>query len=189
MLQYKNYSSGCQSNGVSFQSVIVLTRLPFISLFNEVCGIIAPEYFDNGLKSIEAACHEIDRWQLPLPGNTLKLPLFGHLIQVFVDLYYLVTSKHSFHQYAILQSQIPRDFNVNHLAPSSISFSTYSMSSLYPSIYDLNMFDSLSSVISHVHVLWELVLTGEPLVVLAPSPEYCSRLVQALVRCVPLYPD
>ncbi|XP_065206183.1 protein DENND6B-like [Planococcus citri] len=144
------------------KSVIVISRLPFISLFTEVCSIIAPEYFDNGLKSIEAACHEINRWQAPMPGDSLKLPLFGHVIQ----------------------SQIPRDFTVNNLSSSSISFSSYSVSTLYPSINDLNMFESLSSVISHIHILWELVLTGEPLVVLAPSPEYCSKLVQALVSMI-----
>lgn len=65
-----------------FQSVIILTRLPFISMFTEICGIIAPEYFDNGLKSIEAACHEMNRWQSPIPGDTLKLALFGNVIQV-----------------------------------------------------------------------------------------------------------
>lgn len=64
------------------QSVIILTRLPFISLFSEICSIIAPEYFESGLKSIEAACHEINRWQPPVPGDTLKLGLFGTVIQV-----------------------------------------------------------------------------------------------------------
>lgn len=53
---------------------------------------------------------------------------------------------------------------------------------LFSTVYDLNVFESFSSIIHHIHVLWELVLIGEPLVVLAPSPELCSRLVQALVR-------
>lgn len=51
-------------------------------MFTEICGIIAPEYFDNGLKSVEAACHEMNRWQPPIPGDTLKLALFGNVIQV-----------------------------------------------------------------------------------------------------------
>ncbi len=56
------------------------------------------------------------------------------------------------------------------------------MPPLYSTVYDLNIFEAFSSIIYHVHVLWELVLIGEPLVILAPSPELCSRLVQALVR-------
>lgn len=38
------------------------------------------------------------------------------------------------------------------------------------------------SLLVHVQVLWELVLLGEPLVVLAPSPSLSSELVLALVR-------
>lgn len=56
------------------------------------------------------------------------------------------------------------------------------MPPLFSTVYDLNVFESFSCIIHHIHVLWELVLIGEPLVVLAPSPELCSRLVQALVR-------
>lgn len=81
-----------------------------------------------------------------------------------------------------MQGLIPREFNANHIASTGTPNVGYPMSTFYPSMYDLNMYESFSSVIYHIHVLWELVLIGEPLVVLAPSPELCSRLVQALVR-------
>lgn len=37
-------------------------------------------------------------------------------------------------------------------------------------------------VLTHVQTLWELMLLGEPLVVLAPSPAMSSELVLALIR-------
>jgi hypothetical protein len=37
-------------------------------------------------------------------------------------------------------------------------------------------------VLTHVQTLWELMLLGEPLVVLAPSPDVSSELVLALTR-------
>lgn len=37
-------------------------------------------------------------------------------------------------------------------------------------------------VLTHVQTLWELMLLGEPLVVLAPSPAVSSELVLALIR-------
>ncbi|XKL66314.1 hypothetical protein PGB90_009734 [Kerria lacca] len=144
------------------KSVIILTRLPFISLFTDICSIIAPEYFDSGLKTVEAACHEINRWQPPKPGDTLKLALFGNVIQ----------------------SQIPREVNITHLTSSGVLLSGRAIPPLCSTVYDLNIFESFSSIIYHVHVLWELVLIGEPLVILAPSPELCSRLVQALVSMI-----
>lgn len=42
-------------------------------------------------------------------------------------------------------------------------------------------------VLTHVQTLWELMLLGEPLVVLAPSPDVSSELVLALTR-YKLYP-
>lgn len=38
------------------------------------------------------------------------------------------------------------------------------------------------SVLVHIQLLWELVLLGEPLVVVAPSPTMSSEVVLALAR-------
>lgn len=65
-----------------FQSVVIITRLPFVSFFTEICALIAPEFFDNGEPSIEAACHDIDQWPNPIPGETVNLPLLGTILQV-----------------------------------------------------------------------------------------------------------
>lgn len=48
------------------------------------------------------------------------------------------------------------------------------------SAYDTDMFKSLSGVISHVHLLWELVLLSEPIVVMASSPTTSSEIVHTL---------
>ena len=65
-----------------FQSVVILSRLPFNNLFNKVVSLIAPEYFDNGELSLEAACYNVDQWPSPEPGVTLSLPLLGTVFQV-----------------------------------------------------------------------------------------------------------
>lgn len=44
-----------------------------------------------------------------------------------------------------------------------------------------DMFQSLLNIISHVHLLWELVLLNEPILVMAGSPKTCANMVQALV--------
>lgn len=50
-----------------FQSVVLVSRLPFVALFNELVSIIAPGYFDNGEPSLEA----------------------GNLFKLFQNLYFL----------------------------------------------------------------------------------------------------
>lgn len=52
------------------------------------------------------------------------------------------------------------------------------------SAYEGDMFRSLASVVSYVHLLWELVLLSEPIVVMASSPTGCSEMVQALIAWV-----
>ncbi|KAJ8301413.1 hypothetical protein KUTeg_020400 [Tegillarca granosa] len=64
------------------KSVVLISRLPFIALFTQLVSIVAPEYFDNGEPSLEAACHDIDQWPPPIPGDTVNLPIFGTVLQV-----------------------------------------------------------------------------------------------------------
>lgn len=51
-------------------------------------------------------------------------------------------------------------------------------------VEDLNLFEILQPVLSHIHLLWELVILSEPIVVMASSPIQCSSMVLALTRSV-----
>lgn len=147
------------------KSVVILSKLPFNKLFSEISCLISPEYFENGEPSLEAACHNIDKWPPPVPGETLGLPLMGSVFQI----------------------QIPYQNN----SSSSRQCTANKDSSVYlenqvqiTSVEDLNLFEILQPVLSHIHLVWELVLTSEPLVVMASSPTYCSSMVLALTRII-----
>ena len=47
---------------------------------------------------------------------------------------------------------------------------------------DVDLYTALASLLPHLQMLWELLLCGEPLVVMATSPSVCSYVVQALVK-------
>lgn len=47
---------------------------------------------------------------------------------------------------------------------------------------EIDIFRSLYTVLSYTHLLWELVLTAEPIVVMGTSPSDCSHMVQSLMR-------
>lgn len=66
---------------------MILSKLPFNELFNKICCLISPEYFENGELSLQAACHNIDKWPAPVPGETLNLPLMGSVFQVKINLF------------------------------------------------------------------------------------------------------
>ena len=51
-----------------------------------------------------------------------------------------------------------------------------------PSIHDPELYMALQPILDKFELIWELVLTNQPIVVMANSPTICSNMVQALVR-------
>ncbi|XP_034948891.1 protein DENND6A [Chelonus insularis] len=148
------------------KSVVIISKLPFVNLFSEICALVAQEFFDAGNKIMEVAIREIDQWSPPVPGQLITLPLLGVLFQTYVP---------------------NENYKANGPSGSAIddSFSELSLRRLIlPSAYEADMFQSLASIVSHVHLLWELVLLGEPIVVMAGSPKTCAEMVQALVATI-----
>ncbi|XP_054707021.1 protein DENND6B-like [Uloborus diversus] len=118
------------------KSVVLLTKLPLVSLFTEVLAKIAPSFFSSGEPSIESACHDVDQWPSPVPGVPLSLPLMGHVLQVRI----------SFLKTWLIWCFLP--------------------------------------VLSHIQLLWELVITSEPIIVMAGSPNVTCEMVQALISMI-----
>ena len=53
-----------------------------------------------------------------------------------------------------------------------------------PTVDESDLFSACQPVLAHIQMLWELVLTGEPLVVMATVPSVCAHTVQALVSMI-----
>ncbi|GFO44537.1 sarcolemmal membrane-associated protein [Plakobranchus ocellatus] len=146
------------------KSVVLITKLPCIALFNQVISIIAPEYFDNGEPSLEAACHDIDQWPSPVPGETLNLPIMG----------------------TVLQGRIPcrSDKLIGSTQSKSENLHSLPVHTVLPSLHEVDIYSAFLSILPHVQLLWELVLIGEPVVVMASSPTTTCLTVQALVNMI-----
>ncbi|KAL3983201.1 Stabilization of polarity axis family protein [Acanthocheilonema viteae] len=148
------------------KSLVLLTVLPLFDLFSLAVGMIAQGFFDSGEPAIEAACHHIDQWSIPIPGIVLYLPLMGNVIQCripcLIDIY---------------SPQGSYLMNVRLMSPSKnpVLLSIMNKSNIHRNIL---------FVVNHVQLLWELVLTGEPIVVLAQNPSECSTFVQSLISLI-----
>lgn len=149
---------------------MLLTRLPFVNLFYEMCGLIAPQYFDKGEQVLEAAFSNICQWPVLTAGDTLTLPLLGTVYQTFIP---KVNSKSHEHLQHSTESN-------GHVEKSR--FRPVMPPQVLSSVHEIDIFCSLFSVLSHIHLLWELVLTAEPIVVMGSSPANCSLMVQSLMR-------
>ncbi|XP_020280261.1 protein DENND6A isoform X1 [Pseudomyrmex gracilis] len=148
------------------KSVVIITKLPFVNLFGELCALIAPEFFEAGMALMEAVIREIDHWPPPVPGQIVHLPLIGVLFQTYIP-------------NQNYKATIPSIAAMEH-APNVHATRRL----ILTSAYEGDMFRSLASVVSYVHLLWELVLLSEPIVVMAGSPTTCSEMVQALIAMI-----
>ncbi|CAH2313065.1 DENND6A isoform X1 [Pelobates cultripes] len=146
------------------KSLVLISKLPYINFFHTVLKQIAPEYFERSDPCLEAACSDIDRWAEPLPGKILNLPIMGIVIKVRIP-----TRHDKPGTTQILELTQPSDEHI---------------SVTLPTIHEVDIFRCFSPVFFHIQLLWELVLLGEPLVVMAPSPSQSSETVLALVGCI-----
>ncbi len=144
------------------KSVILLTKLPLVTLFSNAVCVIARKFFDQGEVALEVACSDIDRWSLPIPGHSLELPLLGSLFQVH------------------LPSHSTRSVESG---GETVTFSPLA-GELLPSVSEVDLFTCLLPVVEHIHALWELVLTAEPVVVMASTPALSSATVQYLTGII-----
>uniref|UniRef100_A0A674P111 DENN/MADD domain containing 6Aa n=1 Tax=Takifugu rubripes TaxID=31033 RepID=A0A674P111_TAKRU len=129
------------------KSLVLVSKLPYVTFFHSLLKIMAPEYFEKQEPCLEAACNDIDRWPTPHPGRILTLPIMGMVIKV------------------------------PHCLVSQVSI-------VLPTIHEVDLFRCFHPVFFHIQMLWELVLLGEALVVMAPSPAESSDTVLALVSCI-----
>lgn len=55
---------------------------------------------------------------------------------------------------------------------------------ILPTLHEADIYSAFQPVLPHVQMLWELVLIGEPIAVMAASPTVTSNTVQALVNLI-----
>ncbi|KAJ7406926.1 Protein DENND6A [Willisornis vidua] len=145
------------------KSLVLISKLPYVHLFRTMLKQIAPEYFEKSEAFLEAVCSDVDRWPPPVPGKVLQLPIMGVIMKLRIPTYRDKPGTTT----PIVQNM--------HQADAQISVAL-------PTVHEVDLFRCFCPVFFHIQMLWELVLLGEPLVVMAPSPSESSETVLALVR-------
>ncbi|KAF7492016.1 Protein DENND6A [Sarcoptes scabiei] len=227
------------------KSLVIISWLPFFSLFSTILKSLAPQYFDFGLPSLEAACSDIDRWPALKTDEILSLPLFGNLNHVFIPgekhvsamcqnntnqtnnggeknhpqrrsistmliptnnssslktLSLLKFNHHHPHHHNNYQNgkkiksehengdplnNLDEDFDKIHIEIcENVPKSPIASSSILNVANDINLYRSLMPIIGQVQLLWELILTNEPIAVITQTPNVCSEIVNALVHLI-----
>ena len=152
------------------KSVVILSLSPYSSVFRPLLQIMGPLYFDIGKKALEHIAAFVSMWPAPKPGKLMDLPIGNAMLKVNLP------PAHS----------LPSE--------SGILFeeSAYSMAPFLPNnqsvpqglFHDSDLFGTFRGLLLQLWVLWELLLIGEPILVIAPTPPQCCEAVASLVSLV-----
>lgn len=152
------------------KSVVILSHTPYSSVFRPLLQIMGPLYFDIGKKAIEHIAAYVSIWPSPVPGKLMELPIGN----------------------AVLKVSLPPAYSLPLGTGMLFEETSSSMAPLLPSnqsapqglFHDSDIFGTFRGLLLQLWVLWELLLIGEPLLIIASTPSQCCEAVASLVSLV-----
>ena len=163
----------CQRRDASRQrkyfqkSLVLLSELPYVTLFKQVVEILGPLYFDHGESIFEAANSCLKTWGSISPGRSLELPMLGTVITVTIP------STETAFSPQLLSDELTDILDSVNLG--------------YPGLFqDINIFEvgGLHFVQKYLWILWEMIICGEGLLIVTDNPETCSLIVLGMISLV-----
>mmetsp|Transcript_16897 Transcript_16897/g.23515 ORF Transcript_16897/g.23515 Transcript_16897/m.23515 type:complete len:626 (+) Transcript_16897:40-1917(+) len=160
---FRQQKDPSKQRGYMQKSVVLLTDHGNHPLYERVIHIVAPLFFQFGTPLIEAAFQNISTWPPPKSGERFELPLLGNIIQFEVP------------------SSVP--IYIGRGLQNRNDFTAKRYQSLV-NFHGLNQYLIFQGIHSKLWALWELVLTAQPILVMANSPHNSSHAVNALVSLI-----
>ncbi|XP_040367068.1 protein DENND6A isoform X2 [Rosa chinensis] len=152
------------------KSVVILSHSPFSSVFRPLLQIMGPLYFDIGRKALEHIAAYVSMWPCPVPGKLMELPIGNAALKVNLPPAHSLPS----------ESGMLFEESASSMAP----FLPNNQSVPQGLFHDSDLFGIFRGLLLQLWVLWELLLIGEPILIIAPTPPQCSEAVAGLVSLV-----
>lgn len=152
------------------KSVVILSHYPYSSVFRPLLQIMGPLYFDIGKKALNYIAASVSSWASPLPGQLMELPIGNATLKVHLP------PAHS----------LPLDGRmfVEELTSPMAPFLPSNQSVPQGLFHDSDLFGIFRGLLMQLWRLWELLLIGEPILVIAPTPPQCCEAVAGLVSLI-----
>lgn len=167
---FRQVKDSTSKRGYFQKSFVLITRLPFHNFFYELIHRWAPAYFTSGLSTLEQGYEQIGSWPKLITNSQLQLHILGSIYQIYIP----AAANRSVNESTTTETE---DVTNNNSTPGSIPISINSPN-------EIDVFGPLHTIIHHIQLMWELMLLGEPLVIIATSPTDSSHIVQALTSLI-----
>lgn len=184
---FHQYRDATTKRGFFQQSIVVITEHPFADLsfkilhrITEVLEAITKpnvlllrdasnpdvaEIYTRQYDAIEVAFQHFRHWPQPIGGNRYVLPFYGDMFDIHIPLF---------------PPYIDPGIYRHCMQPAERPDALGDGSTIYGYTNLLSVLQPLG-LLPYLWTLWELVITGQDILVWAPSADMCSRLVTTLV--------
>ncbi|CAL5186810.1 unnamed protein product [Lathyrus oleraceus] len=152
------------------KSVVILSHRPYSSVFRPLLQIVGPLFFDIGKKALQHIAAYVSKWPPPLPGQVMDLPIGNASLKVNLP--------------PALSLPVGSGLSFEESASPAVPFLANSQSVLQGLFHDSDLFGSFRGLLLQLWLLWELLLIGEPMLIIAPTPPQCCEAVASLVSLV-----
>lgn len=169
-VSFRQVKDATSKRGYFQKSFVLITRLPFHNFFYELIHRWAPAYFTSGVSALEQGFEQVSAWPRLATNSQLQLHILGSVYQIFIP----ASANRTTNETSAAESD---DMTNNNSTPGVIPISINSPN-------EIDVFGPLHTIIHHIQLMWELVLLGEPLVIIATSPTDSSHIVQALTSLI-----
>ena len=196
---YRQSRDASIHRGYLQKSIVILSENNLVDFYQRVIAVIGETYFDYGEKALDMAWRDILSWPTPQLSHHLSFPLLGKVIKfpmpsirngafIFTPLPSVLDgnskSKHKdISSSASVSSSSNTVSNSKSLGlDGKISTSSVSLDDRF--LHTVPIYAPLAPIISKIWLLWELVLLGQPILVLSPQPSLSSDAVLALASII-----
>lgn len=205
---YRQAPAPQTKRGYIQKSLIIVTSTPYLGVPALLLSVLAPKAFVHGQSLLNHAYNDVAEWPDPrresLDGNTY-LPFVDDLVSVEWSKAFLTsfsapaaklyTNAKSFDSLPS-SNLLMREQNLWEVSNALHSEATVPPTKRIwascnpltnknaPIFHEVNPVVALSSVIDLIPAIWEIVVTGEPLLVYAPTPTASSAAVMAIISLI-----
>uniref|UniRef100_A0A6A7FWQ2 Protein DENND6A n=1 Tax=Hirondellea gigas TaxID=1518452 RepID=A0A6A7FWQ2_9CRUS len=159
------------------QSIVLISSLPLVTLFEKCASVIGPMFFVHGKFAFYSACRNIVEWDDPIDGSKVELPLLGTVLRVELHL-----PRHISASVPTIETSTLDLFSASATLIDLACHIDHTM--IGGSFQEMNLYHHFRHSLGNLWFLWELAITGRPLLIISKTPAGCAHAVLGLTSLI-----
>ncbi|EQC41650.1 hypothetical protein SDRG_01608 [Saprolegnia diclina VS20] len=209
---FRQRKDAAKTRGYFQKAIVIVTQTPFVGLYERVLRVVGPLYFQVGNPLLEALYDNVLQWPAPMPDTTMILPVAGTFVSFVVPaMVPSIEAPAPTRRWSIEQESfdVNADDMASHdedddeapdeqaivrngkftapaprVAPSPLFCDILNAQDAGISFESVGLFSSFEGLEACLWDLWQLAITGESVLMAAPSARVCSQAVLAFTSLI-----